>query len=78
MKSARHVFYRFCWILVRFFLESCFGFTAHCRWNVPRTAGAIVVVNHASYLDPMAVAAGMTRPLCFMARRSLSTGSSDG
>lgn len=39
--------------------------------NVPAGGGAILAANHQSYLDPVAVAAPLTRPVSFMAKSEL-------
>jgi 1-acyl-sn-glycerol-3-phosphate acyltransferase len=48
-----------------------FGLRSFGRRNVPRTDGVILAVNHASYLDPVVVGCGITRPVHYMARRTL-------
>lgn len=41
------------------------------RERIPRTGPLIIASNHASFLDPMVAGVASTRPLGFMARRSL-------
>ena len=41
------------------------------RDNIPRTGGFILASNHASYLDPIVLAAACPRVLNFMARHDL-------
>ena len=40
--------------------------------HVPREGGAVVVANHASYLDGLALAAALRRPARFVAKRELA------
>ncbi|MFA6350503.1 MAG: lysophospholipid acyltransferase family protein [Candidatus Omnitrophota bacterium] len=42
--------------------------------NIPKTGGFILASNHASYLDPISLAAGTRRQLNFMARHDLFKG----
>jgi 1-acyl-sn-glycerol-3-phosphate acyltransferase len=52
-------------------------FATYFRWrvygadHVPRTGGVILASNHASYLDPPLVGAGLPRDLNYLARESL-------
>lgn len=48
-----------------------FGLRVFHRERLPAAGGVLVVSNHQSYLDPIAVAAGMPRPFHPMARQSL-------
>lgn len=57
--------------LLRVYFHLFYGFKVTGLENVP-TAGAIIVVaNHASALDPLALGAGCPRPLRFMAKAEL-------
>ena len=53
-------------IAITFFRIRCFE-----RDHVPAHGGALLVCNHQSFLDPMAAALGISRPVNFMARDSL-------
>lgn len=48
-----------------------FRLQAYGRKNVPQTGGFILASNHASYLDPPALAATCPRKLCFLAKEEL-------
>lgn len=41
------------------------------RHHEPATGGVVYICNHQSFLDPMLMAFGLTRPMNFMARHSL-------
>jgi 1-acyl-sn-glycerol-3-phosphate acyltransferase len=53
------------------------AFALYFRWRVfnpervPRTGGVILAANHASFLDPPLVGAGLRRPINYLARESL-------
>ena len=65
------MFYRFALGLVRLFFLLYFRFTVSGKENIPRTGGAVIAANHASYLDPPAVGIAMPRKLNFMAKEEL-------
>jgi len=48
-----------------------FRFRAFGVDNIPSSGGALLLINHQSYLDPMVVALPMTRPLSMVARKNL-------
>jgi 1-acyl-sn-glycerol-3-phosphate acyltransferase len=48
-----------------------FDLKAYGLENVPKTGGALMVANHASYLDPALVGVRIYRPLSFMAKSEL-------
>ncbi len=64
-------FYRAGWVLLR----RAFRVWFHLRVNglefVPKTGGAIIASNHASYLDPPLIGAALHRPVAYLARKSL-------
>lgn len=43
------------------------------RENEPKDGGCIAIANHASFLDPIAVAAAIKRDVCFMAKSDLQS-----
>ena len=47
--------------------------TAH-QELIPETAGALIVANHVSYLDPSMIGASFRRPIYYLARKSLFKG----
>ena len=63
--------YRCGWIFFRMM------FALYLRWrvigaeNVPKTGGVILAANHASFLDPPLVGAGLHRGINYLARQSL-------
>jgi 1-acyl-sn-glycerol-3-phosphate acyltransferase len=65
------MFYRFILWLMRIFFLLYFRFWVEGRENIPRTGGAVIAANHASYLDPPAVGIAMPRKLNFMAKEEL-------
>jgi 1-acyl-sn-glycerol-3-phosphate acyltransferase len=65
------VLYELAWIICSTFLRVLYGFKSFGRRNVPKTGGVILAINHASFLDPVAVGCGITRPVHFMARDTL-------
>ena len=67
------MFYALAWIACSTALRVLFGFRAYGRSNVPRRGGVVLAVNHQSYLDPVAVGCGLTRPVHYMGRRTLFT-----
>lgn len=65
------MFYRIVRGLLRVYFHLFYGFKVTGLDNVP-TAGAIIVVaNHASALDPLALGAACPRPVRFMAKAEL-------
>ena len=52
-------------------LSLIFHFRAIGAENVPRQGPFLVAANHVSFLDPVAVAAGLWRPVYFMAKAEL-------
>lgn len=65
------MFYRFARSLFRFL------FIVFCRWDVeglenfPLEGPLIVVANHVSYWDPIALGCALPRQVCFMAKKEL-------
>jgi 1-acyl-sn-glycerol-3-phosphate acyltransferase len=48
-----------------------FSFRGEGRRNVPLTGPALLIANHQSFLDPLAVGTVARRHLCFLARKTL-------
>ncbi|MGB4505411.1 MAG: lysophospholipid acyltransferase family protein [Syntrophaceticus sp.] len=65
------MFYQICRSLLRFF------FSVFCRWqvegedNLPQEGPVLVIANHFSYWDPVAVACALGRQVHFMAKSEL-------
>lgn len=60
--------YRAAWYLARFLLHTLFGYRVEGWENVPKEGPVILAANHLSILDPIAVGAGVRRPVSFLAR----------
>lgn len=59
------------WILTRMVAGSYLPCRYHNPENVPRDGPVILAANHASYIDPPLVGAGLPRPLNYLARENL-------
>ncbi|GAA5334857.1 MULTISPECIES: lysophospholipid acyltransferase family protein [Thermus] len=60
--------YRAAWYVGRFLLHALFGYRAEGAENVPQEGPVILAANHLSILDPIAIGAGVRRPVSFLAR----------
>ena len=63
--------YRIGWHCFRALFATYFRWRVFGAENVPLTGGVILASNHASYLDPPLVGAGIKRGINFLARESL-------
>ena len=63
--------YHFFHVIARPPLKSLFKFQVFGSKNVPSTGGALLVSNHASYVDPVFLGAAVDRNLNYMARSTL-------
>jgi 1-acyl-sn-glycerol-3-phosphate acyltransferase len=63
--------YRAGWLFTRFLLRFYFGWRSQGAENVPATGSAILASNHASFIDPFLVGAGVTRVVSYLARENL-------
>lgn len=63
------------WRTCQFVLQSVFcfwlGYRARGHEHLPRTGGALLLINHQSFLDPLLVGLPLTRPVSFLARDNL-------
>ena len=59
------------WSLVSPILHTYFRIKIYGTQNVPKSGGAIVVSNHASYFDPPVLSNCVGRPVAFMAKEEL-------
>ncbi|MEE8359554.1 MAG: 1-acyl-sn-glycerol-3-phosphate acyltransferase [Candidatus Omnitrophota bacterium] len=50
------------------FFKLYLGFKVYGKENIPKKDAFILAANHASYIDPLLLAASFHRPLHFMAR----------
>jgi 1-acyl-sn-glycerol-3-phosphate acyltransferase len=60
--------YRAAWPLARFLLHLLFGYRTEGAEKVPEKGPVILAANHLSILDPIAIGAGIKRPVSFLAR----------
>jgi len=63
--------YRLGWIFFRSLFAGYFRWRVMGAENVPEQGGVILAANHASYLDPPLVGAGLRRGINYLARESL-------
>jgi 1-acyl-sn-glycerol-3-phosphate acyltransferase len=64
-------FYSFSRGLCRVLIRALYGFRAIQSANVPATGAVIVACNHVSYLDPVVLGIGFTRPVTYLAKKEL-------
>ncbi len=60
--------YRAAWYLARALLHLLFGYRVEGAEKVPKAGPVILAANHLSILDPIAIGAGVGRPVSFLAR----------
>jgi 1-acyl-sn-glycerol-3-phosphate acyltransferase len=60
--------YRAAWLPTRFLLHLLFGYRTEGAEKVPEKGPVILAANHLSILDPIAIGAGIKRPVSFLAR----------
>lgn len=63
--------YRCGWLFFRLLFSTYFHWRVIGARKVPKTGGVILAANHASYLDPPVVGAGLDRGINYLARQSL-------
>ena len=63
--------YRCGWVSFRLAFATWFRWRVFNPERVPRTGAVILASNHASFLDPPLVGAGLSRPISYLARESL-------
>lgn len=63
--------YRVSWQFCRLVFRLCFRWQVEHVGRVPAEGGVILAPNHASFLDPPLVGAAVTRPVSYLARKSL-------
>jgi 1-acyl-sn-glycerol-3-phosphate acyltransferase len=68
---VNRAFYAFSRGLCKITIRSVYGFRSIDPQNVPATGAAIVACNHVSYLDPVVLGIGFTRPLTYLAKKEL-------
>ena len=67
----KRLFYYYVRILVNLFFMTFYGVRYYGRNNLPVSGGVILISNHQSHFDPPLLAAGLSRRLNFLARKSL-------
>jgi 1-acyl-sn-glycerol-3-phosphate acyltransferase len=65
------VVYEFCYWLVFFLYVIGFSLRVAGRRNVPRRGAVLIIANHQSFLDPVAVGLGVPRHVHYLARKTL-------
>jgi 1-acyl-sn-glycerol-3-phosphate acyltransferase len=64
-------FYEFCYWVIYFSLMLGFSYRAGGRRNMPRRGPVLIIANHQSFLDPIAVGLASRRHLHYLARKTL-------
>jgi 1-acyl-sn-glycerol-3-phosphate acyltransferase len=64
-------FYRLAWIVLRAFFAVYFRWRVFNAERVPHTGPVILAANHASFIDPPLIGAGLSREINYLARESL-------
>jgi 1-acyl-sn-glycerol-3-phosphate acyltransferase len=65
------VVYEICYWAVCFVYVIGFGLRIHGRQHVPRRGAVLIVANHQSLLDPIAIGLGIRRHVHYLARKTL-------
>ena len=63
--------YRIGWHVFRFIYATCFRWRVHHPERVPPTGPVILASNHASFIDPPLIGAGLERAVNYLARNTL-------
>lgn len=63
--------YRFCWYLAKVLFRILFHGQVIGRHNIDKVKGAILAVNHSSFVDPVFAGAALKRKIYFLARKDL-------
>ena len=66
-----HPVYRIGYILSYILARLLFGYRVIHRERIPNTGGVILAMNHESYLDPPLAGLACTRPIHYLARKTL-------
>ncbi len=67
----RNIIWRVMQFLLQPFFVIWFRYRATGFENLPQQSGALLLINHQSYLDPLLVGIGLSRPVSYLARDSL-------
>lgn len=65
------MFYRYIRVIVYILLKILFHFQVRGGENLKKVKGAILAVNHSSFVDPVLAGVASPRPLYFLARKDL-------
>jgi 1-acyl-sn-glycerol-3-phosphate acyltransferase len=66
-----HLWYDFCYVLHSNAFANLFSLRTEGMHHVPRTGPLLVVANHQSFLDPVAIGLAVRRKLIYLARKTL-------
>jgi 1-acyl-sn-glycerol-3-phosphate acyltransferase len=70
-KLMAYVWYEIAYVISMAVLSLGFSLRYKGRRNIPRSGAALLIANHQSFLDPLAVGLAAPRHLCFLARKTL-------
>lgn len=65
------MFYRYIRIIANILVRTLFHFQVSGKSNLCKLKGAILAVNHSSFLDPVLAAVALPMPMYFLARKDL-------
>ncbi len=67
----RNMFWRVSQVIMQFVLVVVFRYRVQGLERYPQNSGALLLINHQSYLDPLLVGLPLQRPVSYLARDSL-------
>lgn len=63
--------YHVSYVIVKSWMRICYGLESRNIQNIPANSGALIVANHASFLDVPAIGCTLRRNACFVGRHTL-------